>query len=204
MRALGWLYKANILTNQPAHDAVARWLARTLIDHDAALYSQHIRGIHNIIVDILSRDFHIPDTHLVHMLNLLLPKQTPMNLKISILPPEIIFWLHSLPPSSTKIQASPQHPSRSKLGALTDVNDSWETMESKMSGLMSIISNNENHLLSAFAISCQRNQYGKTIKTILIGGTVMSTVTNVCLNFQTNLWPDPTLYLDQRQSLFLT
>ena len=69
--ALGWLYKANFHTNQPAHDAVARWLAKTLIDHDAALYSQHIRGIHNIIADVLSRDCHIPDTHLMTMLRIL-------------------------------------------------------------------------------------------------------------------------------------
>ena len=140
--ALGWLYKANFLTNQPAHDAVARWLAKTLIDHDAALYSQHIRGIHNIIADVLSRDCHIPDTHLIHIFNLLLPEQTPPNLKISTLPQEIISWLHSLPPSSTKTQELPQHPTRSKLGALTGGDDSWEQMGSKMSFLESIVVNN--------------------------------------------------------------
>ena len=58
--ALGWLYKANFITNQPAHDEVARWLATALIKNDSALYSQHIRGVHNIIADILSCNWHIP------------------------------------------------------------------------------------------------------------------------------------------------
>ena len=140
--ALGWLYKASFTYNQPAHDEVARWLAKILIDNDSALYSQHIRGIHNIIADMLSRDCHIPATHLVHMFQLLLPQQTPKNFRISTLPPEIISWLHSLSPSLTKTPASPLHPSKSKLGALTDGNDSWNTMESKMSFLMDIVQNN--------------------------------------------------------------
>ena len=134
--------QASFTYNQPAHDEVARWLAKTLINNDSALYSQHIRGIHNIIADMLSRDCHIPATHLVHMFNLLLPKQTPKNFRISTLPPEIISWLHSLSPSLTKTPASPLHPSKSKLGALTDGNDSWNTMESKMSFLMDIVQNN--------------------------------------------------------------
>ena len=137
--ALGWLYKASFTYNQPAHDEVARWLAKTLIDNDSALYSQHIRGIHNIIADMLSRDCHIPATHLVHMFQLLLPQQTPKNFRISTIPPEIISWLHSLSPSLTKTPASPLHPSKSKLGALTDGNDSWNTMELKMSFLMEIV-----------------------------------------------------------------
>jgi len=140
--ALGWLYKASFTYNQPAHDEVARWLAKILIDNDSALYSQHIRGIHNIIADMLSRDCHIPTTHLVYMFKLLLPQQTPKNFRISTLPPEIISWLHSLSPSLTKTPASPLHPSKSKLGALTDGNDSWNTMELKMNFLMDIVQNN--------------------------------------------------------------
>ena len=79
--ALGWLYKASFTSNQPAHDEVVRWLATTLIKNDAALYSQQNRGIHNIVADVLSRDWYIPESHLIHMLSLLLPAQTPKNLK---------------------------------------------------------------------------------------------------------------------------
>jgi len=130
------------MTNQPAHDEVARWLATTLIKNDSALYSQHIRGVHNIIADILSRDWHIPESHIIHMFDSLLPEQMPPNFKISTLPPGIISWLHSLPPSSIKTQELPPHPTRSKLGALTDGEDSWKQMELRMSSLRDIVQNN--------------------------------------------------------------
>ena len=51
--ALGWLYKASFSSSMPAHDKVARWLALELMSYDSALYSQHIRGLHNIIADSL-------------------------------------------------------------------------------------------------------------------------------------------------------
>ena len=57
--ALSWLYKASFGENQPIHDKVARRLALELIDNDSALYSQHIKGKHNVIADSLSRDHHM-------------------------------------------------------------------------------------------------------------------------------------------------
>jgi len=142
--ALGWLYKASFNTSHPVHDAVARWLAKFMIENDAALYSQHIRGIHNIIADILSRDGHIPKAQLIHMFYLLFPTQTPTNFHLVPLPTEIISWMLSLSVSSTKMPDLPPRPSRSKLGVLTDGSDSWQTWESKMSSLKNITESNDS------------------------------------------------------------
>ena len=71
--ALGWIYKASFNTSHPVHDTVARWLAKIMIENDAALYLQHIRGIHNIIADMLSRYGHIPENQLIYMFYLFFP-----------------------------------------------------------------------------------------------------------------------------------
>ena len=60
------------------------------------------------------------------------------------------------------------------------------------------------YLLSAFASSCRRNNFGTTSKTVLRGNTVNSTVTHVCQTFRTHLRPDPALDANNKPSLFLT
>jgi hypothetical protein len=149
--ALGWLFKASFSTSQPIHDKVARWLASILMLEDSALYSQHIRGIHNFISDCLSRDDHLSDIKLTYAFHALLPKQTPKNFKISNLPPDIVCWLHSLSPSTTKTTELPSRPSRSKLGALTAGNDSSKQWESTIRGLNDIKEGRKR-------ICCQRSQ----------------------------------------------
>ena len=59
------------------------------------------------------------------------------------------------------------------------------------------------YILSAFASSCRRNQFGKTRKTVLTGGTVKATVSHVRSTFRSNLRHDPGLDADGRTSLFL-
>ena len=61
-----------------------------------------------------------------------------------------------------------------------------------------------NHLLSAFVDMCRRKKYGKTSKSIITGGTIKSTVSNICLDFRKNLRPYPAFDLDMHPSLFLT
>ena len=100
--ALGWLYKTAFKENQEAHDDVARFLAETCIKWDSALYSQHVRGVHNVVSDILSRDRHIDNNQLAFMLKQLFPDQVHHNFKIYTLPPEIVSWLGSLKNSSIK------------------------------------------------------------------------------------------------------
>ena len=122
--ALDWLYKASFNTSHPVHDAVAIWLEKIMIENDAVLYLQHIKGIHNIIADMLSRDGHLPDNQLILMFNLSFPTQTPTNFYLVPLPIEITSWMLSLNASSTKMQDLPPRPSRRKLGVLSDGRDS--------------------------------------------------------------------------------
>ena len=62
----------------------------------------------------------------------------------------------------------------------------------------------KTYLLSAFAGSYRINQHGKTSKTVLTGGAVKSTITNVRSIFWSNLWLDPALDPDSKPLLFLT
>jgi hypothetical protein len=123
--ALGWMHKASFNDDQETHDDVARFLADTCMNNDSSLYSQHIRGLHNVLADSLSRDTHITDNKLTFMLKTLFPEQAEKNFKLRTLPQEIVSWLHSLKPSLTRKQECPKAPSRSKLGALTDGSDTW-------------------------------------------------------------------------------
>ena len=59
------------------------------------------------------------------------------------------------------------------------------------------------HLLSAFASSCRRNEYGKTRRKTLTGGTVKATVSHVRASFRTTFRTDPALDRSGNPSLFL-
>ena len=142
--ALGWLHKSSFSRSQPVHDKVARYLATVLMNADSALYAQHIRGIHNFISDSLSRDHHLSIEKLTLAYRTLLPEQVPPNFAIITLQPDIISWIHSLGRSLTKTQDLHRHPTRSKLGALTDGDDSLEKWESTMSGVTTTIKNKEH------------------------------------------------------------
>ena len=140
--ALGWLYKASFSSSQPMHDKVARWLALDLIKHKSALYSQHIRGKHNIMADILSRDTHIPDNQLIRLLSTIAPHvQMPTNLTLHPLPTEIKSWLASMSRLSTNMKPLPRTPGKSTLGALIGGADSSQTWASKMNGLRTSLQN---------------------------------------------------------------
>ena len=141
--ALGWLYKASFPSSMETHNKTARWLAEQLIENDAALYSQHIPGRFNAIADMLSRDHHISDEQLTFIFRSIYPEQTPRSFAISPLPTTITSWISSLVPSSINKTASLPKPCRSKLGALTDGNDSFEVLESKMNGLLNLSSTSE-------------------------------------------------------------
>ena len=64
-------------------------------------------------------------------------------------------------------------------------------------------SEQRTYLLSVFASSCCRNEYGSTKKSKLKGSTVKATITNVRSAFRTNLRPDPALDADLKPSLFI-
>ena len=57
--ALGSMHKASFdPVNAESHYVVVRWLVWTLVNNETSLYSQHIKGTENIIMDYLSIDFH--------------------------------------------------------------------------------------------------------------------------------------------------
>lgn len=132
--ALGWLYKASFAESMPVHNHVARWLATQLMEHDSALYSQHIRGLENFIADSLSRDHHLTTQQLTFAFRTLLPSQMPTNFVISTLPRELVSWICSLSALSIKNPESLPAPSVSKLGALIGGGDSLASMALKMNG----------------------------------------------------------------------
>jgi len=135
---IGWLYKSNFnVKSHPGHDRVARKVARLLLEKEASLESQHIRGSHNVIADSLSRDHHLQETHLKFILTSIFPKQVPQNFSISsTLPEKIISWLESLKDITTNAGVSPPKHSKSKTGLFFDGGDSWNAVVSKINFLM--------------------------------------------------------------------
>ena len=92
--ALGWMQKAYFdPVNKESHDAVARWLGRTLVSNKTYIYSQHIKGTENIITDSLSRDFHRSDQTLPKLFNKILPQQTVASFHIKQPPRNVISWI---------------------------------------------------------------------------------------------------------------
>ena len=72
--AIGWTYKSNFCdsTKKP-HLLISRLLARLVMDSQSCLYTQHLKGIHNIVVDALSRDFHLSNLVLTSLLKYFYP-----------------------------------------------------------------------------------------------------------------------------------
>ena len=132
--SVGWLTKSNFDPDRESHhDTVTRSLATLLLDHDAALYPQHVKGTNNIIADSISRDFHLPNKVLEFCLSSLYPSQTPKGLKIlTILPNEITSWVASLMDGMTSTQALPQAPKNSNMGVLLDGKTSWTEVVSRI------------------------------------------------------------------------
>ena len=72
---------------------VARKLASLVMKHNFCMYSQHFAGWLNVVADSLSRDFHLKDDFLTHLLFFFYPNQLPPTFKISPLPTEIISFI---------------------------------------------------------------------------------------------------------------
>ena len=71
------------------HLQVSRWLSTLLLQHELCTYSQWIPGEENIIADSLSRDHHLSDNQLTHLLLTLAPQQLPPNFQLFPLPAEL-------------------------------------------------------------------------------------------------------------------
>jgi hypothetical protein len=76
----GWLRKSNsppTKEEKAAHFGLARDLARLLIDHDIALFSQWMCGASNVVADFLSRNYHLSDSALTSIIKFTYPDQVP-------------------------------------------------------------------------------------------------------------------------------
>ena len=120
----GWIHKSNFTTtDQSFHAAIAELLATIFLDAESTLYSQHFRGIWNVIADSLSRDFHLTDKNITSLLKSLFPQQIPHNFRILPLPPTIISWINcQLLAMPEKL---PEHPAQmpSSIGRGVDGNN---------------------------------------------------------------------------------
>jgi hypothetical protein len=107
--AIGWLHRTSHLTPDSAahaaHLALAHDLAQIVLDANACLASQHVKGEDNFVADLLSfagsdREekphpiaFDDPDnTTLTQRFHEYYPSQIPENFEISQLPSEILSW----------------------------------------------------------------------------------------------------------------
>jgi hypothetical protein len=109
--AIGWLFKSSKLeaVHGAGHDAhlfVARKLATVLIDYDACLASQHIKGEMNVVADLLSfsgtsergkphplAEDDPPNDVLTHRFLHELTEQVPAAFNISQLPNKVLSFV---------------------------------------------------------------------------------------------------------------
>jgi len=107
--AIGWLHKsASLGRNRPAHAAhlfAARHLATRVLAADCCIASQHIKGVHNIVSDLLSYAGNCrgkphplaadnpPDDVLTCRFHSSFPEQIPSNFELCRLPDDVISWL---------------------------------------------------------------------------------------------------------------
>ena len=146
--AIGWLFKSSKLSSAKdnqydAHLFVARKLAALLIDYDACLASQHIKGTMNVVADLLSfsgtsergkphplAHDDPPNDELTQRFRDELTEQVPENFSISQLPREVLcFVTHALliAASSLGVAASPDMKTLTESGVVgSDSADSAE------------------------------------------------------------------------------
>jgi hypothetical protein len=99
---VGWLHKASFYTSEPLHDKVARWYAEFMAPLGAVDYSQHIKGIINIVADSFSRDFHLTEPQILAILRSDHPSLVPQSLSLQEIPPHLSSLIVSL------VQKSPR------------------------------------------------------------------------------------------------
>lgn len=98
----GWLQKSNFGEDDDdevqvaARIAVARAHARRYMNHEIREYSQWFPGKENCVADALSRDFHLSDDDLTHLILNHFSSQVPHSFHIVPLPNEIVSWMTSL------------------------------------------------------------------------------------------------------------
>ena len=94
--------------NEKPHNTVDWWLGWTLVSNEVSLYSQHIKGTKNIIMDSFSRDLDPSDKYVTKIFKFVLPPHTAASFQIKPLPIYISQCIFSLPATPTRPKKSPK------------------------------------------------------------------------------------------------
>lgn len=91
-----WLFRSNFdPSHQPINFEISTTLALRCIHHDFTVHSQHIKGSHNLLADLLSRQPNLTDTALTSHARHSFPSQIPTNFKLYPLPDDLMCWVYS-------------------------------------------------------------------------------------------------------------
>ena len=106
--ALGWVYRSGRLTRTSTYffaaQKIAKKIAEVTMEHEVCLCTQHLKGVHNDVADLLSfegshRGYPHPlaldlpnDAELTQRFHSYLPQLIPHNFEISDLPPDVLSW----------------------------------------------------------------------------------------------------------------
>ena len=104
MTAIAWMLRSTYFEKENRPEAIlreimARHLATLLFQSDTGTYLQHIKGIDNIIADILSRNRNLSNNDIRTLISQEAEEflnKTNFELKMTDVPEEIISWIESL------------------------------------------------------------------------------------------------------------
>ena len=100
--AMGWIHKSRYREDGETAERHAirlknaRKLATLVIDNELTMYSQWFLGKENVIADCLSRDTHLSDPDLIHLLSSFFPPQSTPRFKRVPIPSVISEWVRSI------------------------------------------------------------------------------------------------------------
>ena len=118
---IGRTHKCNICDSmQKPHVEFSLKLAELTIDGQTSTFSHHLRALHNMVADRLSRDWHLDNLFLTKLFIFFYPYQLPASFKISPLPSEIVsFVIGALEGLPTQVIVK-EEPKRRTIGSGID------------------------------------------------------------------------------------
>jgi len=132
--AAGWLKKSNFSEEEDeiVQLTTAQKLASLILSSEGCLYSQWFPGTLNEVSDACSRDNHLDDSKLTHLILMLVPQQVPFGFKICQVPTEITSWLICLLRSQPQKEQWNQAQVPSKLSLGRDISNTSNQLQSQM------------------------------------------------------------------------
>ena len=130
--AVGWMHRSNFdPATKQTHEACSRHLARILLKQACTLFSQHQKGKHNIVADLLSRWHFLNPIELTLFLKHISYTQIPTNFTISPLPPVIVSWVTSTLGRLRDAMVSQKTPTKNTSERGNDGSPGWTEWASK-------------------------------------------------------------------------